>query len=261
MTALYDVIGLSYPSSRQADPGIVATLAAMLALNSASSYLDVACGTGSYTRALAACGGTWHGVDLSEVMLARARAASTSVLWGNADAANLPFRDHAFDGALCTLAIHHFDELLRPFCEVRRTLKSGPFVLFTGLAEQMCGYWLCHYFPEMMRRSIENMPTRSAIEESLMTAGFRKTEYVPYFVSRELVDLFLYSGKQRPHLYLQSKVRANISSFARLCHSDELDRGLKALAADLESGDFSSVYSAYNCSEGDYAYFIAHTDA
>jgi ubiquinone/menaquinone biosynthesis C-methylase UbiE len=263
LTALYDVIGVSYPASRRADPKIVAALAEMLSLNSTSTYLDVACGTGNYTRALAERGGTWHGVDISDVMLSQAKAASASVSvsWHNASASKLPFRDSTFDGAMCTLAIHHFDELLGPLREVRRVLNSGSFVLFTGLADQMRRYWLCHYFPQMMRRSIENMPARSAIEDSLVTAGFLRIECVPYYVDRELTDLFLYSGKERPHLYLQPDVRANISSFARLRSSDELERGLNALAADLESGDFASVYAAYNSAEGDYAFFIAHTDA
>ena len=260
MTVLYDSIGASYLTSRRADPGIVATLADLLALDPAARYLDLACGTGNYTTVLAALGGTWCGTDISDVMLGRARAAAPSVSWHKAAASKLPFPDRTFDGALCTLAIHHFDELLGPFREVRRTLKSGPFVLFTGLAEQMRRYWLCHYFPLMMARSIEQMPTRDAIEDALAKAGFCRPDCVPYFVGWDLVDLFLYAGKHRPHLHLQPEVRANMSSFARLCDREELVGGLEALAADLESGDFASVHGAYSSAEGDYAFFIARTD-
>ncbi len=261
MTTLYDHIGTTYLTSRAADPAIVGKLATMLQLNSASTYLDVACGTGSYTRALAESAGTWHGIDTSDVMLAQARMSSSSASWHTADASNLPFADKTFDGAICTLAIHHFDNLLRPFREVRRALKSGQFVLFTGLAEQMGKYWLCHYFPSMMRRSIQNMPTLNAVQTALATAGFQGSECVPFFVNSELRDLFLYSGKDRPRLYLQPDVRANISSFARLCTDDELKQGLKALAADLQSGEFASVRAAYDSSEGDYAFVIARADA
>ena len=167
MASLYDHIGTTYRTSRSADPTIVATLASMLQLDSASMYLDLACGTGNYTRALAAHAGTWHGVDASAVMLAQASASSSLAAWHKADASNLPFPDNSFDGAICTLAIHHFQDLHRPFREVRRTMKSGRFVLFTGLAEQMRNYWLCHYFPEMMRRSIARMPTLNAVQSSL----------------------------------------------------------------------------------------------
>ena len=85
-------------------------------------------------------------------------------------------------------------------------------------------------------------------------------ECVPFFVTAEHQDLFLYSGKDRPHLYLQPDVRANISSFARLCTQEELDRGLKALVSDLDSGNFVEVRASYNTSEGDYAFVIASTD-
>jgi ubiquinone/menaquinone biosynthesis C-methylase UbiE len=261
MTALYDDIGSTYRSSRTADPAIQATLAERLQLDPQRPYLDLACGTGNYTRALAALGGRWHGVDNSEVMLTNARALDGSVSWHLADAANLPFENLTFDGAICTLAIHHFPKLLGPFREVRRVLRSGSFVLFTGLSEQMEGYWLCHYFPAMMRRSIEAMPTQQLIRQSLHSAGFARVEYVPYFVAPDLADLFLYAGKDRPHMYLDPAVRANISSFARLCSPDELQCGVAALDADLRSGNFASVKAAYSSTCGDYAFFVAQADA
>ena len=153
MPALYDDIGAAYQISRRADPAIVVAFADLLQLKSGATYWDIACGTGNYTRAMAAHGGTWHGIDASGVMPAQAHAQPGPVRWYEAEASRLPFPDGVFDGALCTLAIHHFGDLVRPFEEVRRTLKAGRFVLFTGLAEQMRNYWLCHYFPDMMRRS------------------------------------------------------------------------------------------------------------
>lgn len=41
------------------------------------------------------------------------------------------------DGAVCTLAIHHFGDRDAAFAEVRRVLRGGRFVLFTGPAERM----------------------------------------------------------------------------------------------------------------------------
>ena len=63
MSALYDQIGDGYDTTRRADPAIVRRLAAYLALAPGRRYLDVGCGTGNYTAALAALGGVWHGVD------------------------------------------------------------------------------------------------------------------------------------------------------------------------------------------------------
>lgn len=55
-TALYDQIGVGYDATRRADGYIVDRLANLLKLRSGASYLDVACGTGNYTLALAARG-------------------------------------------------------------------------------------------------------------------------------------------------------------------------------------------------------------
>ena len=260
MPPLYDLIGHSYAKSRRADPGIAQALARELGLAPSCAYLDLACGTGNYTVALSALGGTWSAVDVSEVMLAQARQKSGTIDWTQSSADALPFPDATFDGAICTLAIHHFPDLEPPFAEIRRTLRSGPFVIFTGLAEQMRHYWLCHYFPETMRRSIEQMPSESNIRVALSRSGFKSVNVKPFFVTNELQDLFLYSGKHRPHLYLDPSVRANISSFARLAPATELQEGLARLSADLRSGAFASVTARYASEVGDYAYIVARAD-
>ena len=257
--ALYDRIGSTYASSRCADPAIAQTLARELRLAPTGIYLDLACGTGNYTVALNALGGSWSAVDLSEVMLAQARQKCDTVAWAQSSADALPFSDAVFDGAICTLAVHHFPDLDAPFTEVRRTLRSGSFVVFTGLAEQMRHYWLCHYFPETMARSIEKMPSEAQIRAALSRSGFKSVVVTPFFVTNELEDLFLYSGKHRPDLYLDPAVRANISSFASLAPVEELEDGLVRLAADLHSGAFAAVKARYATGSGDYAYIVART--
>lgn len=261
MPALYDLIGSTYARSRRADPAIAQTLAREVSLMPSGAYLDLACGTGNYTVALSGLGGAWSAIDVSEVMLAQARQKSSSIAWARSSADALPFPNAAFDGAICTLAIHHFPGLESPFAEVRRTLDSGSFVIFTGLAEQMRNYWLCHYFPEMMARSIEKMPSESQIRVALSRSGFKSVTVAPFFVTNDLQDLFLYSGKHRPDLYLDPAVRANISSFANLVPRAELENGLARLAAELQSGAFASIKARYATQVGDYAYIAARTDS
>jgi SAM-dependent methyltransferase len=260
MASLYDFIGNTYTWSRRADPAIAQALATELRLTSSGTYLDLACGTGNYTVALSTLGGAWSAIDVSEVMLAQARSKSSSITWAQSSADALPFPSATFDGAICTLAIHHFAGLESPFAEVRRTLRSGSFVIFTGLAEQMRHYWLCHYFPEMMARSVEKMPTESRIRTALSRSGFKSVTVAPFYVTNELQDLFLYSGKHRPELYLDSAVRANISSFAHLAPPAELQGGLARLTADLQNGAFTSVEARYATEVGDYAYITARVD-
>jgi len=260
MPTLYDTIGSTYAHSRRADPGIVQALARQLRLAPGGAYLDLACGTGNYTAALSGLGGQWSAVDVSRVMLDQARPKAGHIAWVQASASALPFPDGRFDGALCTLAIHHFPDLEAPFAEVRRTLRSGPFVIFTGLAEQMHHYWLCHYFPRMMARAIQKMPSEARVRSALHQAGFQAVTVTPFEVTDALQDLFLYAGKHRPHLYLDAQVRANISSFASLAADAELQEGLAKLTADLNSGDFAAVQAAYATPLGDYAFVCAHPD-
>ena len=121
----------------------------------------------------------------------------------------------------------------------------------------MRNYWLCHYFPKMMERSIEKMPAEEVVLGALHETGFTIQDVVPFHVTNELQDLFLYSGKLRPEFYLESSVRANISSFATLCPAAELEHGLSALRSDIDDGGFTRVVERYPNTIGDYAYVIA----
>ena len=243
--------------TRCADPGIAGTLARHLAMPARGHALDLACGTGNYTAALAARGGTWTGLDVSATMLAQARLAAAPVTWLCGDAAALPFADSRFDAVLCTLAIHHFAALDAAFAQVHRVLRrGGRFVVFTAFAEQMHHYWLGRYFPQMLQRSIAKMPAQAVVQGALRTAGFTQVRVQPYLVNAQLQDLFLYAGKQRPTMYLDAAVRANISSFAALCPPDELSAGLDALRVDLAHGRWAGAAPA-GAAAGDYAYVIA----
>ena len=66
----------------------------------------------------------------------------------------------------------------------------------------MRGYWLYEYFPEAMRKSIEQMPALDQVSESLLRAGLGSIETARYEVPDDLQDLFLCGGKHRPQLYL-----------------------------------------------------------
>ena len=254
MPALYDVIGAAYGTTRRADPGIVRSLAGFVEPWVGGNYLDLGCGTGNYTCALAPLGGNWHGVDPSLQKLAQAKCKSQSVGWTLGRAESLPYGSETFNGVVCTLAIHHFAALESSFAEVFRVLRRGRFVLFTSFPEQMQGYWLCHYFPSMTERSWSQMPSEALVVNALRSAGFSAPEISAFEVTNELQDLFLYSGKHRPSLYLDAKVRANISSFAMHCSASELERGLESLRNDVSSGRFQAVAKGYTRTSGDYAF-------
>lgn len=265
MKPLYDSIGTTYGATRRADPAIVETLARRLRLRESpgEAFLDLACGTGNYTYALAALGGRWQGVDVSRTMLdkalARSNSASTAhpVAWRLGNALSLPFADGVFRGVSCTLATHHFPEIRTPFREVHRVMSSGRFVLFTSFPDQMRNYWLVHYFPRMMERSCAIMPTRAVTEAALLEAGFVDVEVVPFDVTNQLQDLFLQSGKHRPEMYFDATYRANISSFAAMSDPTEVESGLARLRSDIDDGTFAEIARRYATADGDYAFVVA----
>ncbi len=255
--ALYDQIGRGYDSTRQADPGVVSHLLRALHVPASSRCLDVACGTGNYTTALADAGLSMVGVDVSRQMLTSARAKAVGLRWVQADAAALPAADRTFRAAVCTMALHHFRQPARAFREVARVLDGGRLVFFTADREQMRRYWLNEYFPDAIERATLQMPPLDQTRTQLADAGFGRVTCEPWAVTPDLQDLFLYAGKYRPALYLEPRVRAGISTFADLAQPAEVGQGCARLAADLKSGRFADVLAASEHDGGDYLFIIA----
>lgn len=92
--------------------------------------LDVACGTGMVSFALASQAREVVGIDISPGMLAKARALrhrrgihNVHFVLGQAEP--LPFHDEQFDVVVCRLAIHHFPQPEREIREMARVLKPG----------------------------------------------------------------------------------------------------------------------------------------
>lgn len=258
MAAIYDEIGKGYDATRRADPEILKILASLMPLMENGRYLDVGCGTGNYTKALSDMGGRWSAFDQSSLMVEQARKKGSNVEWSVFDVTKTSYKPDTFNAIVCTLAIHHFQDLNAAFKEISRLIiGGGKFIIFTSTPEQMQAYWLNHYFPLMLNRSIEQMPSISTIDSALGFASLRLIDVKPFFVSRNLKDLFLYSGKQRPEMYLSEQVRAGISSFKNLCTNQELEQGLSMLAADIESGNIESIIKKYESDKGDYCFLVA----
>ncbi|EIK43346.1 putative MerR-family transcriptional regulator [Cellvibrio sp. BR] len=258
MTAIYNQIGNGYDTTRCADPEILSAMARLLSVRKDGLYIDIGCGTGNYTVELARLGGEWHAFDQSELMITQAKAKSSLVQWSIFDVEQTSYSSNSFHAALCSLAIHHFADLGRAFAEVARLLQpSGKFVVFTSLPEQMNRYWLNHYFPNMLARSVEQMPLLDNIQCALHAANLRVVEIERFSVSPTIKDLFLYSGKYQPEIYLSQSVRSGISSFRNLCSEAELQSGLLKLKADIETGKIESILNNYANDLGDYCFIVA----
>lgn len=262
VSAEYNRIGDSYDMTRRADSAIEQALADYLNLRGAGQYLDIGCGTGNYTCALAGQGGAWTGLDPSALMLEAARVKSDNIVWHLGAAENLPFEDAGFDGAICTLAVHHFTDISRGFAEIGRVLKPGArLVIFTVTPTQTQAYWLNRYFPKMLEADRKTLPTLAALEAAAKFGGLEVIGTFPYFISEATQDFFFYSGKFRPSLYLSEAVRQGMSCFRLLAHKDELAGGLAQLEADIASGAIAEHIANSQNEIGDYCFFIAEKPA
>lgn len=92
--------------------------------------LDVACGTGRFTRYVAREAAFAWGIDVSDGMVRRARRYAErdgvgNVSFARMDAADLRFEADAFDDVACCWALHLFPDVARVLAEVRRVLKPG----------------------------------------------------------------------------------------------------------------------------------------
>ncbi|WP_102142007.1 class I SAM-dependent methyltransferase [Mycobacterium hubeiense] len=77
-----------------------------------------------------------YGVDMSDGMLAQARARSSTVQWLKAPAEQLPFEDGALDAVVTTSAFHFFDQpaALREF---HRVLVPGGFAAVAAISPSL----------------------------------------------------------------------------------------------------------------------------
>ncbi|WP_290812726.1 class I SAM-dependent methyltransferase [Halovivax sp.] len=95
-----------------------------------ATVLDVACGTGRFTRAVAPSVDRAVGIDVSEGMLERARryadrAGIENATFARMSADELWFADGTFDGAACCWALHLLPDPDAALDEVRRVLRDG----------------------------------------------------------------------------------------------------------------------------------------
>lgn len=96
----------------------------LLAPQPGERILDVGCGTGQLTRAIADTGASVVGVDRSPEMIADARRNYSDLQFEVADAAALPYRED-FDAVFSNAALHWVRDAEGAVAGIRRALKPG----------------------------------------------------------------------------------------------------------------------------------------
>lgn len=98
--------------------------------------LDAGCGTGLYTRRLAAHGATVTGVDLDPEMLAAARLKAPLATLAEGDVTALPFADATFDLSLAVTLLCFIEDPQRTVDELVRVTRPGGRVVLAELGRR-----------------------------------------------------------------------------------------------------------------------------
>ena len=103
-------------------PALGAAVLDLLSPSTGERILDIGCGEGSLTEKIAAAGAAVVGIDVSEQMIAAARARGLDARL--MDAEKLSFQ-HEFDAAFSNAALHWVRDHDAMLAGVRRALKPG----------------------------------------------------------------------------------------------------------------------------------------
>ncbi len=115
------------------------TLASAVAATPGAAVLDMGCGAGHASFAVAQHAASVVAYDIAPPMLATVEAAARERGFSNirtqqGAAEKLPFGDASFDWVVSRMSAHHWHDVPLALAEVRRVLKPGGRVLFIDIA-------------------------------------------------------------------------------------------------------------------------------
>jgi ubiquinone/menaquinone biosynthesis C-methylase UbiE len=140
------------------------------------SILDVGCGTGRFSSALAAhFNADVIAIDPSERMLAAARRKpSGGVRYVGAAAEALPFPDGSTDMAFMSMVFHHFDDPDRAVQECRRVLRPGGVVcLRAATTDRILKYPYVRFFQRSAAVLGDMLRSQAFIRSTFTKGGFK----------------------------------------------------------------------------------------
>ncbi|AEO99787.1 MULTISPECIES: class I SAM-dependent methyltransferase [Heyndrickxia] len=186
-------------TTRVADRSWIDMMRSLLTVEHISNALDIGCGGGIYSKALADMGvQTVIGIDFSEPILEGAKEnckdyKNISFQLGNAYDTGL--ESQSFQLVIERALIHHLRDLLACFKEAHRLLKDGGVFIIQDRTPDDCllegdntnirGY-LFELFPKLIEKEIKRRHSSQTVIEALQEAGFKKIEEVKLWEIRKV---------------------------------------------------------------------------
>ncbi len=236
----YDTVSDSYDLTRGAGKKNVQQLIELLTPVADAAVLDIGCGTGNFLQELDGRTGRLVGLDVSQGMLAQAKAKGINAELVHGDACSLPFEEEVFDAAYCIQVFHHIRDTERQkfLVEAHRVLKSeGRFAMQSCSHEQLLTFWEYHYFPTSLDLDRKRIPDVPAIIDMLSRTGF--------------VDITVHPcpfegfGRGKPERLLKKEHRDGLSTFA-LLSEQEIKEGCQKIRNDVRSGKARKIVEAFD---------------
>lgn len=146
--------------------------------------LDVACGEGDLLRFALARGMEAHGVDLSEVALAKAWRSAPGAVVATANGEALPYPNDHFDRITNMGSLEHYEDPLRGTVEMARVVKPSGLVCLHvpntfGLRWSVMHAWR-HGDAQDDGQPIQRYATRRQWERLLSAGGLRVERVLGY---------------------------------------------------------------------------------
>jgi len=221
----YQSIAPEYVRHRRVHPEVLRSLILVGELGSASSVLDVGCGTGNYLLALAeSVGCDCWGIDPAEAMLAEAQRRLTRAHLSRASAERMELAPVIFDLVFAVDVVHHVTDRAKAFSECHRVLRPGGKLCLVTESAEMIRRREPHatYFPDAIKIELARYPTVDTLNTELRDTGWLELFEQEVELACELTDIEPYSTKAHSSLSLISQ--------------DAFDIGIKRLEEDLRLG-------------------------
>jgi len=181
--------------AEQTDENVAARFETAIGDAGRGNLLDVACGPGVVTAALAPRAKSVVAFDATEEMLEKAKARcakaglrNVTFQQGNAEA--LPFGDARFDGVVTRLAVHHFADPQRALGEMLRVLRPGGMAVIVDVvsSEDPRESVLQNAIERLRDPSHVRMLPASELDACIAGSGFADLEHTTWDKSREFEE-------------------------------------------------------------------------